>query len=321
MTEILLTIHAFCLPVINLSVQNLMIFLAIIIAVLAVFSALVVKSKGFLKFYPGIDFLKNKREELENEVIFSEEIIREITGKLQKDDEQLKSQEEFQHRNKKLTEHFAILQKVREEERKHIAREIHDELGQQLTAIKLDMVRLKKNLKDEESKEKAEELLELLNKSIVTVRNIATELRPGILDDLGLLAALDWQCKEFEKRTGMECVFENNLEDDQLDSEIATGIFRIFQETLTNIARHSGATKVEIHLFLKNNVLQLKINDNGSGINDKDVENNNSLGLLGMKERALMFGGELFIYGNRDSGTTVDLKIPLSGKDITDNKN
>jgi signal transduction histidine kinase len=300
---------------IDLSIQSLMVLLAGIIILLAILSGLVVKSKGFLKFYPGLDLIKNKRRELQSEVIFSEELLREITGKLQNEKlSSAPSEEDFLSRNKKLTEHFAILQKIREEERTRIAREIHDELGQQLTAIKLDMVRLKKNIKDQENQNKAEELVDLLNKSIVTVRNIATELRPGILDDLGLLAALEWQCSEFEKRTGINCVFENNVQDENLDPELATGIFRIFQETLTNIARHSGATKAEINLFNRGNLLHLKISDNGSGISEKDIENNTSLGLLGMRERALMFGGELFIYGNRESGTTVDLQIPHSNE-------
>ena len=208
-----------------------------------------------------------------------------------------------------LTEH---LHNIREEERKRISREIHDELGQLLTAIKIDLSRLSLNptkTVDEISTE-IDIMLKLVDRSIKSVKEIATELRPGILDQLGLTASIDWQLKEFQARTKIKC--KSNLEDELIDlsTDKATAMFRMFQETLTNIARHSGATEVKVSLKVINGNILLEIKDNGKGITADEINNPKSLGLIGMKERAYLIGGKLEIKGFCNKGTKVTIKAP-----------
>ena len=151
---------------------------------------------------------------------------------------------------------------------------------------------------------------EVINQLIMTVRHVATDLRPSILDDLGLIAALEWQLGEFTKRTEIQHEFVTAFEYVNLEEETAVAVFRIFQETLTNVARHSTATKITVLLREEDGSLFLEINDNGRGITEDEIQNKESLGLLGMKERALIFGGMLFLSGEPDGGTSVILKIP-----------
>ena len=131
------------------------------------------------------------------------------------------------------------------------------------------------------------------------------------MDDLGLIAAIEWQAKEYEDRTGIKCEFDSSLEEIELDKDCSTAVFRILQETLTNVVRHAKATKVEIRVEESESNLILRIKDNGWGIRERDISNPRSLGLLGMRERALMFGGELKISGVHGKGTTVIVSIPL----------
>jgi PAS domain S-box-containing protein len=225
-----------------------------------------------------------------------------------------KAQQELYERNEQLRQLTSHLQFVREEERTHIAREIHDELGQQLTALKMDIVSLKNKISTvtPEIIQKTEEMTEMVNASIRSIRKIITELRPGILDDLGLLAALEWQAKEFEQKTGIPCQFSTSLANDHFSTDINTAVFRIFQESLTNIARHSGASRVRASLEHTGAWLILEINDNGKGITDDRRSNKSSFGLLGMRERAKMLNGEFDIRPLAYGGTAVTLKIPFT---------
>jgi PAS domain S-box-containing protein len=207
----------------------------------------------------------------------------------------------------------AHLQTIREEERTVIAREIHDELGQQLTGLKMDASWLMKKMviDDKSQQEKLADMIALIDDSIKTVRRISSDLRPGILDDLGLVAALEWQSNEFEKRTGLHCSFQSKLEDFQLKRDLATGIFRIYQEALTNVMRHSNAAEVITILEQKDQHIVLTIQDFGDGFDLSEVKNKQSLGLTGMQERALMFSGHLKIESKKGHGTKIILEIPF----------
>ena len=206
----------------------------------------------------------------------------------------------------------ARLQSVREEERTKVAREIHDELGQALTAIKIDLVSLIRELPadQEQQRKRPDSILELVDQTIQSVRRISTELRPGILDDLGLVAAVEWAAEEFEARTGTRCRLDLPGNDIEIDQERATAMFRIFQETLTNVARHANASEVGVRLAKENGDLTLEVNDNGRGIGEEQVSAGGSLGILGMRERAALLGGEFGIIGAPEKGTTVRVRIP-----------
>ena len=222
----------------------------------------------------------------------------------------ISERKESQEEMKQLATH---LQNIREEERSRIAREIHDELGQQLTGLKMDLSWLNKKLnqKTPETNSKMLDAMGLVNETIKTVRRIATQLRPSILDDLGLIAALDWQSEDFEKRYQIKTSFLSNFSDTNLSPEIAIGIFRIYQESLTNVLRHSNATEVKAELFQETGMLQLSISDNGIGFNSEEVENKKTLGLLGMKERTIMMGGSFIFKSGKGEGTSILIRIPL----------
>jgi signal transduction histidine kinase len=213
----------------------------------------------------------------------------------------------------KLRRLAAHLISIREEERAHIAREIHDELGQVLTGLKMEVTWLAKRLKDQPLIEKTDSMCALIDSSVQTVRKIATGLRPEMLDDMGLVAAVGWQAKEFQKRTGIRCRLKLPAET-KFDIDISTTMFRIFQEILTNIARHARATRVDIDLALNESAVLLDVVDNGVGIQDTELTGKKSLGLLGMQERALLFGGDVRITGSPGHGTRVSVHIPLSRK-------
>jgi len=210
----------------------------------------------------------------------------------------------------KLRRLAAHLISVREEERGHIAREIHDELGQVLTGLKMEVTSLAKQLKDAALLEKTNAMCKLIDSSVQTVRKIATGLRPEMLDDMGLVAAVAWQAKEFQKRTGIRCRTKLPPESVRPDIEIATTLFRILQEILTNVARHSRATRVDMELTIAEDHVALDVVDNGVGIKDSDLHGKRSLGLLGMQERALLFGGTVSVTGKPGEGTRVAVSIP-----------
>src|SRR6266568_1712455 len=207
----------------------------------------------------------------------------------------------------------ARLQSVREEERTSISREIHDELGQVCTAIKMDLALIGRKLtkKQTQLQSKIDSAMQLVDSMIVTLRRIASELRPRTLDDLGLSAALESQAQEFESRTGIHCRVALPEEPLTLDDERSTAIFRIFQESLTNVARHAHATRVEARLERKADQLIFQVRDNGRGFDPAEAKARKSLGLVGMQERALMLNGELQVEGVPGAGTTMTLRIPL----------
>ena len=214
----------------------------------------------------------------------------------------------------KLRRLAAHLISVREEERAHIAREIHDELGQVLTGIKMEVGWLQKRLTEPQLLEKTESMSKLIDSTVQTVRKIATGLRPEMLDDMGLVAAIGWQAKDFQKRTGIRCRVKLPPETVKPDIDVATTSFRIFQEILTNVARHSRATRVDIDLEVSDAEVRMQVQDNGVGITEGDLHGRKSLGLLGMHERALLFGGEVNITGAPGQGTRVAVVIPTRNR-------
>lgn len=205
------------------------------------------------------------------------------------------------------------LQRAREEERTAIAREIHDELGQALTGLKLDMAWIKRRLpRDNDLVDQCGSIIDRIDGTLNTVRRIATELRPSVLDQLGLEAALEWQGQEFSTRTGILVDLEISVGGDKIPEHLGNSAFRILQESLTNVARHARASRVTIRLIRTPEMLTLEVTDDGTGIAPDRLDGTSSLGLVGMRERALACGGELCITGRPMLGTTVTLRIPLS---------
>jgi PAS domain S-box-containing protein len=213
----------------------------------------------------------------------------------------------------------AHLQTIREEERASIARNIHDDMGQILTTLKINLSLIENEIQSNEKPVKQLHLLEelkdmqdIIDNAIVKVRKLIRNLRPEVLDNLGLLEALKWQTDEFENRNHIKCLFTSNVTNIKLDKDKSTAIFRILQEVLTNVLRHSKATVVKINVNKKNSKFLLKIIDNGIGFSKKKIFGPNSFGLLGMRERALVFGGQMEIITQKGKGTTVTLSIPFS---------
>jgi signal transduction histidine kinase len=231
-------------------------------------------------------------------------IQRDVTQRRLEEKEILRSRQE-------LRDLTTRLQLVREEERTFIAREVHDELGQALTGLKIDLAWLKSRMTDRALVERVQSIIVRIDGAMDTVRRIATDLRPSVLDDLGLVAAVEWQAQEFERSVGIPVQLEVQAEHVELEDICATTAFRILQETLTNVARHAKATGVKIALRVSAQVLMLEVRDNGRGISKAEMASPRSLGLLGSRERAIACGGELVIGGVRGQGTTVSLRIPL----------
>ena len=207
------------------------------------------------------------------------------------------------------------LQAAREEERTLIAREIHDELGQQLTGVKMAASSLRRKLpagRDDLSG-RCDELIALADDSVKTVRRIATDLRPGILDDLGIVASMQWLTDEFERRTGIAASFECNRDDYALDSHRSTALFRILQEALTNVTRHANAASVNVKLDIGGESALLTVDDDGVGIRGNPAGDSGSLGIVGMRERAELLGGKLVVEpGPGTAGTRVLAQLPVS---------
>jgi PAS domain S-box-containing protein len=209
------------------------------------------------------------------------------------------------------------LESVREQERAAIAREIHDELGQQLTAIKMDIVLLSQELESgqvltpQHILQEMGSMINLIDRTVKSVQNITTELRPWVLDNLDLKGAIEWLAKETQTHSGITCNLRVNIDDIQMDSERSGSVFRILQEALTNVVRHAKTKKVDIFAQKRSGNLFLELRDYGRGINDEELSKQMSLGILGMKERALFLGGELTIRGINGEGTTVTLSVPI----------
>src|SRR6266436_5491075 len=227
--------------------------------------------------------------------------------------ERERAEEQFKASLDQLRALAARLQSVREEERTSIAREIHDELGQACTAIKMDLALIGRKLttKQTQLRTKVDSSVQIVDNMIATLRRIASELRPRTLDDLGLPAALESQAQEFEGRTGIRCSVTLPHEPLTLDTDTSTAIFRIFQESLTNVARHAHASLVEASLKVEKVRIVFQVFDNGRGFDPREANVHKSLGLVGMQERALMLNGDFKIEGVPGVGTTMTLTIPL----------
>ena len=235
-------------------------------------------------------------------------MFKDITLRRRAEDEVRNSREEL----RTLTAH---IQSVREVERTRIAREIHDELGQALTCIKMDLSEIREEYGPALSKKdmllsKTQSLLELVDSTIDVVRRIAADLRPSILDDLGLVAAVEWFLQDFRKRTGIRCELKTPAKM-IIHRDIATAAFRILQESLTNVARHARADEVKITLGKRKEELLLKIKDNGKGIVKSEISNQRSFGIMGMRERVLLFEGRISIVGRAGKGSAVTVFIPM----------
>lgn len=244
--------------------------------------------------------IKTAEDMLRDEKGLLESLIMERTKALRKSETELRD----------LSSH---LQDVREEERTQIAREIHDELGQSLTVLKMDIAWLKKKLKDDQNdlKDKASSITGLIDSIIDSVRRISADLRPGVLDDLGICAAVKRHAKEIEKSSEIKCLVSCIPENIFIRKEHATAVYRIFQEVMTNVIRHSEATRVDINLRERNDNVELEIKDNGKGISQEEINNPKSFGIMGIRERVHSCNGTFIIKGKRNEGTYINVKIPL----------
>ncbi|MDP4254033.1 MAG: PAS domain S-box protein [Bacteroidota bacterium] len=225
----------------------------------------------------------------------------------------LKAENEIREANRELHELSLHLQNIREEERIQIARDIHDELGQQLTALKMDLHALDKQVRSDDIaiRGKFTDIIVLVEEVVNSVRQIASNLRPNILDDLGLVAALKWQSHEVENRFGIEIRFRCDMQEIEAGKAIGTGLFRIYQEALTNAVRHANAQLIESELRIKNNRLILEIRDNGKGIDAGDQSAIKSFGLLGIKERVFVMDGEYALTSESGKGTCLTISVPF----------
>jgi signal transduction histidine kinase len=231
--------------------------------------------------------------------------------------ERRRAEEHLRNSEENLRALAARLHSVREEEWTRIAREIHDELGQALTGLKMDLMWVAKKLAPEQKtlSAKTRTMFDLIDGTIQSVRKIATRLRPEVLDELGLGPAVEWQAREFQKRSGLRCKVTLTADAAAvLDRERSTAAFRIFQELLTNVARHANATRVDVAMHLEPGAVVLQVEDNGVGIDESAMSSPKSLGLLGMRERVLPFGGDVEITGAKGRGTRVRVSIPLGLK-------
>ncbi|MCZ7557385.1 MAG: HAMP domain-containing protein [Bacteroidia bacterium] len=235
----------------------------------------------------------------------TDQLESEIAVRTRAEQELTRSQEELRN----LSMH---LQSVREAERKGFAREIHDELGQRLTTMKLQVSLLLEDVRAGEriAAEKLDTTIGDIDATIQAVKRLISELRPGLLDDLGLTAAIEWQAEEFERRSGIHCELSISPHDIALDQDRSTAVFRIFQETLTNVARHSGASGVTVFLTDNGDEIELVISDDGRGITQDEIDDSRSFGLIGIRERALVLRGTAVFLGKAGEGTVVSVHIP-----------
>jgi two-component system, NarL family, sensor histidine kinase UhpB len=210
------------------------------------------------------------------------------------------------------------MEAAREEERARVARELHDELGQVLTCLKLEFMSLVDELGRNEPKpgvrivNKLQALVGLIEVSIQSVRHISGDLRPAVLDHLGLVEAVQWEAARFETRSGIRCRVSSDVKRDLTDRARSLALFRILQEALTNVIRHADAGAVRITLRDRGTLVTLKVKDNGRGITKSEQASTDALGLLGMTERARLIGGRLTIAGVQGRGTTVTVQVPIA---------
>ena len=258
-----------------------------------------------------MEFFSTEAAEPKNELL---EIMAHIGAQLGRVIERQRAEQEDAYARQQLRNLYHRLELIREEERTRIAREIHDELAQVLTALKLEISLLKKKLATQAPalQKNGEMILELVDKTFPAVKELIHDLRPPILDDFGLQETISWQGKEFERRTGIQCDLYLNLVNPEIDSARSTTMFRIFQETLTNVVRHARARHVKIHLGEEANLLTLRVEDDGIGIDSQHLTNGKSLGILGMRERARVWGGHVDFQSESQKGTTVVVQIRRS---------
>lgn len=215
-------------------------------------------------------------------------------------------------------------EQAREEERRRLARELHDELGHALFGLRMHLVWLQRRIANgngngdhkqtADIENRLSAMLELIERSARTVDDIVTDLRPPALDQLGLMAALEWQAESFARRSGLRCQFVGSGAVEGLDAGRATAVFRMFQEILTNVERHARASRVSVQVKRIGDRLTLRVRDNGRGLSPECLATPGSFGLLGMRERALLLGGELSVESGRRGGTTVIASIPLANR-------
>ena len=233
-------------------------------------------------------------------------------------DDRKRAEEQLKVTSEQLRALSARLSSAREEEGSRIARELHDELGAALTSLKWDLEDMSKRCSEQVNqrdysvlREKIEVMMGLVDGILNSVRRISSELRPGILDDLGLLAAIEWQAKQFESRSGIICKVDSLVDDVHLSREQSTEVFRILQEALTNVLRHAHASKVNIVVEQLEGELVLEVRDNGRGITEGEIAGSLSLGLIGMRERAHILGGRIEVNGTAGIGTVLMLLVPI----------
>jgi signal transduction histidine kinase len=217
-------------------------------------------------------------------------------------------------RSKEAIRNFsAHLQESIEDERKRIARELHDELGQSLTSLRMELAALKGRFQRDQGPliEKSESMLELLNRTITSVKRICSELRPSIMDDLGLTAAIEWLAEDFQDRTDIQVKVHTDSPDIFTEDTLSIAVFRITQEALTNVVRHADAAHVQITLELEDSDLTLTVQDNGRGIQQKAMDKSGTFGILGIQERVSILGGDLTIQGDPETGTRIHVRLPL----------
>ncbi|HEV8234252.1 MAG TPA: histidine kinase [Gemmatimonadaceae bacterium] len=215
----------------------------------------------------------------------------------------------------------ARLESVREEERTRIARELHDELGQALTGLKLDLAWMERRLNRHSQSELVDRcgsVLGRLDDVMIAVRRIVTELRPSVLDQLGLGDAIEWQAQDFASRTGLALDLDIRCESDALSGAVSSSVFRMLQEALNNVAKHANATRVRVALHIEPLLLSLDVSDDGRGITREELRGSHSLGLLGLRERAIALGGSVNVFRDVNAGTTVALRLPLSASAATE---
>ena len=239
-------------------------------------------------------------------------VVSDLTEHILTEEKLRESQEELHN----LSVH---LQHIREEESRGIARQIHDDLGQTLTALKMDIAMISRKSPGTEEEyrrflQKKDSMLDLIDTTMKSVQSITSELRPGLLDDLGLIPAMEWQTQEYEQRSGIKFYLKLNSKDGEISPELSTALYRIYQEACTNILRHSKATIVRVSMEIKGKVfprLEMIIKDNGTGISKKAIESSQSFGLMGMRERLRPFRGTIHLEGKPQRGTVVTLNVPL----------
>lgn len=243
------------------------------------------------------------------------EIVASVTA-FQDITERKRAESELKESRRQLRELSVFLQTVREEERTRIARELHDELGQVLTALRIDIDWLQRKIGDHEQTipGKLTAMSQLVNRTVESVRRIAADLRPGMLDDLGLAAAIEWQVEQFRSRNGLDCELAMNREEFELDDQLATSVFRIIQEALTNVARHARASRVTVVVEEADNGISLEVTDNGRGFEPSPQGLKKTYGLLGIRERVKMLGGHVEILGRPAQGTIVRAHIPFESE-------